>query len=121
MSWHLGQIGRGAVRVAGAPMTVAYGPVDHAYEVAASAEGPVGRGGRSRPIASFGLFHAITGAGKGLSSEKKTKKRLESGLTFYGSYSDYSENVATRRHTAPRTQDRPRYTNLRVERKRYDC
>ena len=66
MSWHLGQIGREAARVAGAPMTVAYGPADHAYEVAASAEGPVGRGGRSRPIASFGLFHAITVAGKGL-------------------------------------------------------
>ena len=66
MSWHLGQIGRGAARVAGAPMTVAYGPADHAYEVAASAEGPVGRGGRSRPIASFGLFHAITVDGKGL-------------------------------------------------------
>ena len=47
-------------------MTVAYGPADHAYEVAASAEGPVGRGGRSRPIASFGLFHAITVEGKGL-------------------------------------------------------
>ena len=60
MSWHLGQIGREAARVAGAPMTVAYGPADHAYEVAASAEGPVGRGGRSRPIASFGLFRAIT-------------------------------------------------------------
>jgi hypothetical protein len=67
MSWNLGLIGREAARVAGAPMTVAYGPADHAYEVAASAEGPVGRGGRSRPIASFGLFHAITGAGKGLS------------------------------------------------------
>ena len=66
MSWHLGQIGREAARVAGAPMTVAYGPADHAYEVAASAEGPVGRGGRSRPIASFGLFRAITDAGKGL-------------------------------------------------------
>jgi hypothetical protein len=66
MSWHLGQIGREAARVAGTPMTVAYGPADHAYEVAASAEGPVGRGGRSRPIASFGLFHAITVAGKGL-------------------------------------------------------
>ena len=33
MSWHLGQIGRGAARVAGAPMTVAYCPADHAYEV----------------------------------------------------------------------------------------
>ena len=66
MSWHLGQIGREAARVAGAPMTVAYGPADHAYEVAASAEGPVGRGGRSRPIASFGLFHAITGGGEGV-------------------------------------------------------
>ena len=41
MSWHLGLIGRGATRVAAAPMTVAYGPADHAYEVAASAEGPV--------------------------------------------------------------------------------
>ena len=59
-------IGRGAARVAGAPMTVAYGPADHAYEVAASAEGPVGRGGRSRPIASFGLFRAITVTRKGL-------------------------------------------------------
>ena len=66
MSWHLGQIRRGAVHVAGVPTMVAHGPADHAYEVAASAEGPVGRGGRSRPIASFGLFHAITGAGKGL-------------------------------------------------------
>ena len=66
MSWHLGQIGREAARVAGAPMTVAYGPADHAYEVAASAEGPVGRGGRSRPIASFGLFHEITATWKGL-------------------------------------------------------
>ena len=54
MSWHLSQIGREAARVAGAPMTVAYGPANHAYEVAASAEGPVGRGGRSRQIASFG-------------------------------------------------------------------
>ena len=72
MSWHLGQIGRGAARVAGTPMTVAYGPADHAYEVAASAEGPVGRGGRSRPIASFGLFHAITVAGKGLTALKIT-------------------------------------------------
>ena len=66
MSWHLGQIGRGAARVAGAPMTVAYGPADHAYEVAASAEGPVGRGGRSRPIASFGLFHGVLLCAKGL-------------------------------------------------------
>ena len=66
MSWHLGQIGREAARVAGAPMTVAYGPADHAYEVAASAEGPVGRGGRSRPIASFGLFHAITDVREGV-------------------------------------------------------
>jgi hypothetical protein len=66
MSWHLGQIGREAAHVAGTPMTVAYGPADHAYEVAASAEGPVGRGGRSRPIASFGLFHAITGAPEGV-------------------------------------------------------
>ena len=67
MSWHLGQIGREAARVAGAPMTVAYGPADHAYEVAASAEGPVGRGGRSRPIASFGLFHGVLLCAKGLS------------------------------------------------------
>ena len=66
MNWNLGQIGRVAAHMAGAPMTVAYGPADHAYEVAASAEGPVGRGGRSRPIASFGLFHEITVAGKGL-------------------------------------------------------
>ena len=79
MSWHLGQIGRGAARVAGTPMTVAYGPADHAYEVAASAEGPVGRGGRSRPIASFGLFHAITVAGKGLTALVKiTIKRAYS-------------------------------------------
>ena len=66
MSWHLGQIGREAARVAGAPMTVAYGPADHAYEVAASAEGPAGRGGRSRPIASFGLFHGVLPCAKGL-------------------------------------------------------
>ena len=58
--------------MAGAPMMVAYGQADHAYEVAASAEGPVGRGGRSRPIASFGLFHAITVAGKGLTALKIT-------------------------------------------------
>ena len=69
MSWHLGLIGRGATRVAAAPMTVAYGPADHAYEVAASAEGPVGRGGRSRPIASFGLFRAITGGPEGVKSK----------------------------------------------------
>ena len=56
--------------MAGAPMTVAYDPADHTYEVAASAEGPVGRGGRSRPIASFGLFHAITVTRKGLKSVK---------------------------------------------------
>jgi hypothetical protein len=30
MSWHLGQIGREAARVAGAPMTVAYGPAGRA-------------------------------------------------------------------------------------------
>ena len=30
MSWHLGQVGRGAARVAGAPMMVAYGQADHA-------------------------------------------------------------------------------------------
>ena len=66
MSWHLGQIGCGAARVAGTPMTVAYDPADHTYEVAASAEGPVGWGGRSRPIASFGLFCAITAPRKGL-------------------------------------------------------
>ena len=66
MSWHLGQIGRGSARVAGTPMTVAYGPADHAYEVAASAEGPVGRGGRSRPIASFaGCFTQSPWEGKG--------------------------------------------------------
>ena len=66
MSWNLGLIGREAARVAGAPMTVAYGPADHAYKVAASAEGPVGWGGRSRPIASYELFRAITVARKGL-------------------------------------------------------
>ena len=52
--------------MAATPMTVAYGPADHAYEVAASAEGPVGRGGRSRPIASFGLFHGVLLCAKGL-------------------------------------------------------
>ena len=82
MSWHLGQIGRGAARVAGAPMTVAYGPADHAYEVAASAEGPVGRGGRSRPIASFGLFHAITVDRKGLINVVKTLESLLLLLLF---------------------------------------
>ena len=45
-SWYLGLIGR----VAATLMTVAYGPADHAYEVAAAAEGPASRGGRSRPI-----------------------------------------------------------------------
>ena len=70
MSWNLGLIGREAARVAGAPMTVACGPADHAYEVAASAEGPVSRGGRSRPIASFGLFHAITVDRKGLRAQQ---------------------------------------------------
>ena len=59
MSWHLGQIRRGAVHVAGAPMTVAHGPADHAYEVATSAEGPASRGGRSRPIDRHALFHRI--------------------------------------------------------------
>ena len=66
MVLNLGLIGREAVRVAATPMTVAYGPADHAYEVAASAEGPVGRGGRSRPIASFGLFHGVLLCAKGL-------------------------------------------------------
>ena len=70
MSWHLGQIGRVAAHMAGAPMTVAYGPADHAYEVAASAKGPVGRGGRSRPIASFGLFRAITGGPEGVNPSR---------------------------------------------------
>ena len=75
MNWNLGQIGREAARVAGAPMTVAYGPADHAYEVAASAEGPVGRGGRSRPIASFGLFRAITVPRKGLRGSGSVPER----------------------------------------------
>jgi hypothetical protein len=39
-SWHLGLVGHEAVRVAATLMTVAYGPADHAYEVAAAAEGP---------------------------------------------------------------------------------
>ena len=59
MSWHLGQIRRGAVHVAGVPTTIAHDPADHAYEVAASAEDPASRVGRSRPIASFGLFHRV--------------------------------------------------------------
>jgi hypothetical protein len=82
----VGQIGRGAARVAGTPMTVAYGPADHAYEIAASAEGPVGQGGRSRPIASFGLFHAITVAGKGLTVEHvllKVYKLRRRGATCF--------------------------------------
>ena len=62
----MGLIGRGTVHMAGVPKTVGNGPADHAYEVAASAEGPVGRGGRSRPIASFGLFHEITATRKGI-------------------------------------------------------
>jgi hypothetical protein len=66
MSWHLGQIRRGAVHVAGVPTTVAHGPADHAYEVAASAEDPASRVGRSRPIASFGLFHGVLLCAKGL-------------------------------------------------------
>ena len=58
-SWHLGLIGREAVRVAATLMTVAYGPADHAYKVAASAEGPASRGGRSRPIERQALFHRV--------------------------------------------------------------
>ena len=66
MSWHLGQIRRGAVHVAGVPTMVAHGPADHTYEVAASAEDPASRVGRSRPIASFGLFHGVLLCAKGL-------------------------------------------------------
>ena len=66
VSYDCHQIGREAARVAGAPITVAYGPADHAYEVAAAAEDPASRVGRSRPIASFGLFHAITGDPEGV-------------------------------------------------------
>ena len=51
-SWHMGLIGREDSRVAGAPTTVAYGPRDHTYEVAASAEHSTSRAGRSRPIES---------------------------------------------------------------------
>ena len=51
-SWHLGLIGREDSCVAGAPTTVAYGPRDHTYEVAASAEHSTSRAGRSRPIES---------------------------------------------------------------------
>ena len=58
-SWHLGLIGREAMRVAATLMTAAYGPADHAYEVAASAEGPASRGGRSRPIDREALFHRV--------------------------------------------------------------
>ena len=83
-SWNLGLIGHGVARVAGTPMTVAYGPADHAYEVAASAEGPVGRGGRSRPIASFGLFRAITGGGEGVNS--KNKKTLSLIFCFSAAF-----------------------------------
>ena len=98
MSWHLSQIGREAARVAGAPMTVAYGPADHAYEVAASAEGPVGRGGRSRPIASFGLFHAITVTRKGLNR-----------IVFVGSwelqhYVERPRRKSTQRSPAPQSR-----------------
>ena len=58
-SWHLGLIGREAVRVAATLMTVAYGPADHAYKVAASAEGPASRGGRSRPIERQGRSRSV--------------------------------------------------------------
>ena len=47
------------MRVAATLMTVAYGPADHAYKVAASAEGPASRGGRSRPIVRQALFHRV--------------------------------------------------------------
>ena len=67
-SWHLGLIGREAVRVAATLMTVAYGPADHAYEVAAAAEGPASRGGRSRPI----------DAGNAVSSSSHQRKRVKS-------------------------------------------
>ena len=66
MSWYLGQIRRGSVHVAGVPTTIAHGPADHAYEVAAAAEDPASRVGRSRPIASFGLFHGVLLCAKGL-------------------------------------------------------
>ena len=66
-SWHLvGLIGREAVRVAATLMTVAYGPADHAYEVAAAAEGPASRGGRSRPI----------DAGNAVSSSSHQRKKV---------------------------------------------
>ena len=72
MSWHLGQIGRGAYK-AGSPTTVAHGPANHAYEVAASAEDPASRVGRSRPIASFGLFHGVLLCAKGLKCPLKLR------------------------------------------------
>ena len=65
MSWHLGQIGREATRVAGAPMTVAYGPADDAYVVAVSAEalwGGVDGRARSRAL---GCFTQSPWSGKG--------------------------------------------------------
>ena len=65
-SWHLGLIGREDSRVAGAPTTVAYGPRDHTYEVAASAEHSTSRAGRSRPIESQGPFHDYPRDGKGV-------------------------------------------------------
>ena len=103
MSWHLGQIGREAARVAGALMTVAYGPADHAYEVAASAEGPVGRGGRSRPIASFGLFHAITVDGKGLIA----RAPLESCVLPCVKLAKRSRNVPRNSRNVPRNVASP--------------
>ena len=63
-SWYLGLIGREAVRVAATLMTVAYGPADHAYEVAAAAEGPASRGGRSRPIDAGSAVSSSVGAKK---------------------------------------------------------
>jgi len=51
------------VRVAATLKTVAYIALffnnGHAYEVAASAEGPASRGGRSRPIVRQALFHRV--------------------------------------------------------------
>ena len=69
-SWHLGQIGRGAARVAGTPMTVAMvrltTPTKSQHQPKALWAGVDGRA-RSA-IASFGLFKAITVAGKGLTT-----------------------------------------------------
>ena len=69
------------MHVAGVPTMVAHGPADHTYEVAASAEDPASRVGRSRPIAIFGLFHGVLLCAKGLTREGEGWGRRPLGVS----------------------------------------